>query len=386
MMRHRIALQGWLFGDRLLGAPSGAKNRLASLLVGLAELPEARDYDITLLTGRDPDPDLDDAVRALPHGNVCRMDLCAAPTLARVRREVRILDRATREFDLLELASLPHPRLTVRTALLVHDVRDTGTFARSVVHRLCVRRALRNALHRCTVAIAPSEEVARRLRSIVDTRVEIVPAGIRVPPAQTWPQVTRVPPGALISLARCEARKDLPFLVRAYAAARRLRQGVLPPLVFVGPESDGWRAVSALARELDIAPHVHFVHDVRDGERWPILASAKALCFPTRLEGFGLPALEAALVGCPVLVRAGSVPHAILGDASIPVGNDADNEPKNVEDWSRAIADVAESEVAREGAANARPRLTECYSPERAARAWICAWERALASSSRAVG
>ncbi|MCB9880359.1 MAG: glycosyltransferase [Planctomycetes bacterium] len=386
MKRHRIALQGWLFGDRLLGAPSGAKNRLVSLLVGLAELPEARDYDVTLLTGRAPDPDLGDAVRALPHGDICRTDLCAAPTLARVRNEARILGSATREFDLLELASLPHPRLTVRTALLVHDVRDSGAFARSVVHRLCVRRALRNALRRCTVAIAPSEEVSRSLRCIVDTRVEIVPPGIRVPPPETWPRVTRVPCDAFISLARCEPRKDLHFLVRAYAAAQTIRQGLLPPLVFVGPPSKGWLSVHAHVRELGIEKHVYFVHDVRDDERWPILASASALCFPTRLEGFGLPALEAALVGCPALVRAGGVPHAVLGDAAIAVGDSADSESSNIDHWARAIANVAAGKGARERTENAHRFVTERYSPERAARAWVCAWERALASSSRAVG
>lgn len=53
-----------------------------------------------------------------------------------------------------------------------------------------------------------------------------------------------------------------------------------------------------------------------DDETWAtLLAGAKALCYPTRYEGFGLPALEAAASGTPVVcARVASLPE-VLGDA-----------------------------------------------------------------------
>lgn len=54
-----------------------------------------------------------------------------------------------------------------------------------------------------------------------------------------------------------------------------------------------------------------------DDESWAaLLAGAQALCYPTRYEGFGLPALEAAASGTPVVcARVASLPE-VLGDAA----------------------------------------------------------------------
>jgi alpha-1,3-rhamnosyl/mannosyltransferase len=53
-----------------------------------------------------------------------------------------------------------------------------------------------------------------------------------------------------------------------------------------------------------------------DDESWAtLLAGAQALCYPTSYEGFGLPALEAAASGTPVIcARVASLPE-VLGDA-----------------------------------------------------------------------
>jgi alpha-1,3-rhamnosyl/mannosyltransferase len=97
-------------------------------------------------------------------------------------------------------------------------------------------------------------------------------------------------------------RRGLPEAIEAWRLARQ-QLGRDITLVVVG--------TSSAPREPGIvAP------GFLDDESWAtLLAGAQALCYPTRYEGFGLPALEAAASGTPVVcARVASLPE-VLGDA-----------------------------------------------------------------------
>lgn len=73
-------------------------------------------------------------------------------------------------------------------------------------------------------------------------------------------------------------------------------------LVFVGTEDYFYK-------KLHIKPET-----VSDAELSNLYKNAEALVFPSRMEGFGLPALEALSYGCPVIASDIPVFHEILGD------------------------------------------------------------------------
>lgn len=74
---------------------------------------------------------------------------------------------------------------------------------------------------------------------------------------------------------------------------------------------------------------VVFAGEVTDEELGVYYSNAVALLFPSRYEGFGLPALEAMQHHCPVIASScGSLPE-IIGDAGIVVSDDAFSEAIN---------------------------------------------------------
>jgi glycosyltransferase involved in cell wall biosynthesis len=103
------------------------------------------------------------------------------------------------------------------------------------------------------------------------------------------------------------ARRQLPVAVAAWTDAVA-RIGASPqelPLVVVGTEAPPG------------LPGVHYAGPVADSDWAALLAGASALCYATRYEGYGVPALEAAASATPVVcARVGSLPE-LLGDGAV---------------------------------------------------------------------
>jgi len=103
-----------------------------------------------------------------------------------------------------------------------------------------------------------------------------------------------------------EGRKNVPFLVRAFAAARLADV----ELVLAGGKEDQRGTLTALATELGCADRLRLLGFVPDPELPALYAGALAFVYPSEYEGFGLQVCEAMAVGCPVLVsRATSLPE-----------------------------------------------------------------------------
>jgi glycosyltransferase involved in cell wall biosynthesis len=101
-------------------------------------------------------------------------------------------------------------------------------------------------------------------------------------------------------------RRQLRVAVGAWSEALRQsgRSAHELPLVVVGTE------------EPPPLPGVRYVGPVDDRDWAALLAGASAFCYATRYEGYGVPALEAAASGTPVVcARVGSLPE-LLGDGA----------------------------------------------------------------------
>lgn len=157
-------------------------------------------------------------------------------------------------------------------------------------------------------------------------------------------------------------RRQLPVAVGAWTRALS-GLGVEPreiPLVVVGteapPPGDGIVHLGALGDEQMAA----------------VIAGARAFCFATTFEGYGMPALEAAASGVPVVcARVGSLPE-VLGDAA------AWCEEPEAESLGAALAQVlADDGRARSLAEAGLARAASAPTPAEAAAATARAYRAA---------
>jgi glycosyltransferase involved in cell wall biosynthesis len=107
-------------------------------------------------------------------------------------------------------------------------------------------------------------------------------------------------------------RKNVPVLLDAWAEARERTGG---SLVLVGTPDDGMREVAGRLGEKG----VRHLSRVADGELGALYRGARALVYPSRYEGFGLPVLEAMACGCPVVASSGGALGEVVGDAGLLV-------------------------------------------------------------------
>ncbi len=141
-------------------------------------------------------------------------------------------------------------------------------------------------------------------------------------------------------LGTLEPRKNLQGLLQAYAMLPpRVQQEV--PLVLAG--MNGWRSnhFRPLLKQLTAQGVVRPLGYVADADVPLLMRAASAFCFPSHYEGFGLPPLEAAACGTPVLcARASSLPE-VMGDAAVYV------DPNSAEDIACGLTRILEDKQLR---------------------------------------
>jgi glycosyltransferase involved in cell wall biosynthesis len=173
------------------------------------------------------------------------------------------------------------------------SLADRATF------KLLVPRAARNARR----VLVVSERTKRDLIELYDLpeeRIVVTPNGVD-------PIFTRgdgAPGSYLLFVGAIQARKD------PRAALEAAKEAGLP-LIVAGPERD-----PDLAREL-AAGGADLRGYVPTGELVELYRGAAALVFPSRYEGFGLPALEAMACGTPVVATPDPGLREVAGDAAL---------------------------------------------------------------------
>ncbi|MEL6979561.1 MAG: glycosyltransferase family 1 protein [Pseudomonadota bacterium] len=91
-----------------------------------------------------------------------------------------------------------------------------------------------------------------------------------------------------------------------------------------------------------IPANMRILGRVSDAELFRLMRGAAAFLFPSRIEGFGLPAVEAMAMDCPLIVSDAPCLPEIVGDAARVI------DPDDVAGWAKAAIELAMSHESRD--------------------------------------
>lgn len=227
------------------------------------------------------------------------------------------------------------------------------------------------------VVVVPSAATAAACidQGVDPDRVRVVHHGVRVPEVSRAEMVAFQESRGLdrpyvLWCGTFAARKNVATLLEAYRVLTA--EDPWLDLVLVGPL--GWGgAPPEVAEQLERTPpgRVHLLGRLTEADLHRAYAGARVFCFPSTVEGFGLPVLEALAHGVPVVTSAGT-PMAELG----PSGAVLLADPHAPQDIARAIATAADGRHA-ELAAGAREQASR-FTWERSAAEHVLAYREAL--------
>jgi glycosyltransferase involved in cell wall biosynthesis len=302
---------GWL----LLDQPGCA--RFAQIVSGKVGLPPA-DLLSRLLHRRDPvRAQAETAARQLAISRAARPFL--SRLMRRLPRGTSYLNVGHANLSDKVLASLSRAGLS-RT-VLIHDTipLDHPQFARPGTVEPFRARVAAVSAH--ATQVIHLTNAARALTEAQMAHMGRVPPGVVVPIGidLAAPDPRLLPPAIdltapyFVTLGTIEPRKNHALLLDVWA---RLPDPA-PRLYIVG--NRGWADAALLAR-LDALPAdgpVRVLHRLPDGAVAALIARARALLAPSLAEGFGLPPVEAASLGTPVIAADLAVTRELIGNMAV---------------------------------------------------------------------
>lgn len=197
------------------------------------------------------------------------------------------------------------------------------------IYRLKFRYAAREADRVIAVSEYTKQELVRWL-SVPEDKIDVVYQGQQLDFAQVTAaqraqvrQQYRLPGRYILYVGTIEERKNLKLAADAMELLRE--RGILPEdmcLVAVGRSTPYAEDLKGYLQDLGLLKHFIFLHSVAFADLPACYLMADLFVYPSRIEGFGIPMLEAAAAGVPAIGCTGSSLEEAGGEGAFYVDPD----------------------------------------------------------------
>jgi glycosyltransferase involved in cell wall biosynthesis len=238
------------------------------------------------------------------------------------------------------------------------------------------RRVAKGAVRGASIVLVDSVHTRERLAGDLGRRDGVVvayPGVDHLGSVRPTPLRLGVESPFLLYVGNCYPHKNLGVLLAALAQLAAEHEELR--MVLAGPPDYFQRRVAADVEASGLSDRVAMPGHVTDGELAWLYQHAAALVFPSRVEGFGLPGLEAMAQGLPVIASRASCFPEVYGEAARYF------DPSDCADLVTAIRQVlTDSHLRSDMVRRGYVRATR-YSWRQTAEQVLNSYERALATS-----
>ena len=209
---------------------------------------------------------------------------------------------------------------TVHDTILLTQATGKATTKSPLVYwikHIVFRFVLLQQVKRAISIIVPSHSVAKELTHFypaVRHKIEVAYEGVDwdFQHAALTPNARLQDTKFFLYVGNCYPHKNVDTLLQAYEKLVEGHSDVT--LCLVGPRNSFTEKIRSQVFKEGLQRSVLFLHNIPAGELKWLYTHAKAFIFPSKTEGFGLPIVEAALCGCPLILSDIPVFHEVIGD------------------------------------------------------------------------
>jgi glycosyltransferase involved in cell wall biosynthesis len=229
---------------------------------------------------------------------------------------------------MMPIFNIPNKTIVIALdfAFLHYPSSDLKGKLNEKIIELLQARALRKSTHIVSISEYTKQEVSRWFSKIKPVKITTIMAGYRdLHNIPTEKFQFELPEKYLLSLGVIKYRKNQLNIVKGFLLAKE--KGLPCGLVVCGKGSGPYmEEIFKAAYESKYKDDIVFTGYVSDGQIVAAYQAATALVFPSRMEGFGFPVLEAMSMGTPVITANTNSVAEVAGEAAITVNPESPEE------------------------------------------------------------